>query len=225
MGELGGSAWLVLAIAGLWLAIAAPCSSSPVAGCATRIPSIAAATSMAALLEVAPSRPLLVRPDGSIEADERLLRELGVKDLRSGTCAILSARKWPARQMTLAKSAKRSPGAALSGMPFECNRSGPSGSNRIFEVRGGPAPPPEPAGTILLWFSDTSSAEAERSKLALANPPDGSGAGLAYPPDRSGSFSDVVSRAGPAGSASSTGPSSRRSKRVMPRTSSRDPPS
>ena len=41
------------------------------------------------------------------------------------------------------------------------------GSNRIFEVRGGPAPPPEPAGTILLWFSDTSSAEAERSKLAL----------------------------------------------------------
>ena len=78
MGELGGSAWLVMAIAGLWLAIA----GGLLVLAARRIRDannvIAAATSMAALLDVAPSRPLLVRPDGSIEADKRLLRELGL---------------------------------------------------------------------------------------------------------------------------------------------------
>ena len=79
MGELGGSAWLVLLIAGLWLAIAA--ALLVLAGRRMRDANsvVAAATSMASLLEVAPSRPVIVRPDGSIEADERLLRELSVE--------------------------------------------------------------------------------------------------------------------------------------------------
>ncbi|HEY6048288.1 MAG TPA: PAS-domain containing protein, partial [Sphingomicrobium sp.] len=42
-----------------------------------------------------------------------------------------------------------------------------SGSARVLEVRGGPAPASEPAGTLLLWFFDTSSGEEERSRLAL----------------------------------------------------------
>ena len=37
----------------------------------------------------------------------------------------------------------------------------------MFEVSGGPAPAPEQAGTLLLWFFDTSSGEEERAKLAL----------------------------------------------------------
>jgi signal transduction histidine kinase len=35
----------------------------------------------------------------------------------------------------------------------------------VFEVRGGPAPAPEPAGTLILWFSDTSASEDERLKV------------------------------------------------------------
>src|SRR4029453_11003302 len=79
MGELGGSAWLVLLIAGLWVAIAA--ALLVLAGRRMRSANsvVAAATSMASLLEVAPSRPFLVRPDGPLDADERLLRELSVK--------------------------------------------------------------------------------------------------------------------------------------------------
>ncbi len=42
-----------------------------------------------------------------------------------------------------------------------------SGSGRVFEVRGGPAPAPERAGTQLLWFFDTSAGEEERSRLDL----------------------------------------------------------
>jgi signal transduction histidine kinase len=40
-------------------------------------------------------------------------------------------------------------------------------SSRVFEVRGGPAPAPEPAGTLLLWFFDMSAGEEERAKLGL----------------------------------------------------------
>ena len=165
MGELGGSAWLVLLIAGLWLAIAA--ALLVLAGRRMRKANsvVAAATSMASLLEVAPSRPVLVRPDGSIDADERLLRELSVgsparnwADLSNEANGLLEDDVSDLRNVVQA--------AALSGMPIE-RQVRAVGSNRIFEVRGGPAPPPEPAGTILLWFSDTSSAEAERSKLAL----------------------------------------------------------
>jgi signal transduction histidine kinase len=41
------------------------------------------------------------------------------------------------------------------------------GTGRAFEVRGGPAPPGEALGSLLLWFVDVSSAEEERVKLAL----------------------------------------------------------
>ena len=74
MSELGGSVWLALAIAGLWLAIAGALLVLALRRMRDANSVIGAATAMAALLEVAPSRPLLVRNDGSIEADERLLR-------------------------------------------------------------------------------------------------------------------------------------------------------
>lgn len=165
MGELGGSAWLILVIAGLWLAIAA--ALLVIAGRRIREAStvVSAARSMASLLEVAPARPVLVRPDGSVEADERLVREIGVRS---------PVRKWSdlcgkdeglaEEDVTSLQSAAQS--SKLSGTPIQCQVR-VVGSDRAFEVRGGPAPAPEPAGTTLLWFSDTSSAEAERSKLAL----------------------------------------------------------
>ena len=165
MGELGGSAWLVLVIAGLWLAIAA--ALLVLSGRRIREAGavVSAARSMASLLEVAPARPVLVRPDGSIEADERLLREIGVRaPARTWSDLFSDGKGLVEDDLASLQSAVRS--TALSGTPVECQVRA-VGSDRVFEARGGPAPAPEPAGTILLWFSDTSSAEAERSKLAL----------------------------------------------------------
>ena len=78
MVELGGSAWIALMIAGLWLAIAAAVLVLAARRMREANAVVAAATSMSALLEVAPARPLLVRADRSVEADQRLLRELGL---------------------------------------------------------------------------------------------------------------------------------------------------
>src|SRR5205814_6056546 len=41
------------------------------------------------------------------------------------------------------------------------------GSGRVFDIRGGPAPPGQPPGTLLLWCVDISAAEEDRAKLAL----------------------------------------------------------
>lgn len=165
MGDPGGSAWLVLVIAGLWLAIAAAVLVVAVRRIAEARSVIAAATSMASLLEVAPSRPLIVRQDGTIEIDDRLRRELGLKDpvrkwqdLAGDSIGFLSE---DLEGLQRAVSA-----AALSGAQVE-DQVRVAGSNRVFDIRGGPAPAPEAAGTVLLWLSDTSSAEAERSTLAL----------------------------------------------------------
>jgi len=165
MGNLEGSALLVLLIAGLWLAIATALLVLAVRRIREAKSVIDAARSMASLLEAAPARPLVVRSDGSIEVDGRLLRELGLSgpalqwpDLVGNECGILE------EDLDALKAATRS--AALSGSQIE-QQARIAGSNRVLDVRGGPAPPPEPAGTVLLWLSDTSSAEAERSKLAL----------------------------------------------------------
>ena len=165
MGELGGSAWLALVIAGLWLAIAAALLVLAVRRMREAGAVIDAATSMAALLDVAPARPLLVRPDGSLEADQRLLRELGLErsatqwaDLGGDDQGLIE------EDLTALKSAVDA--SALSGTLIQ-RQVRAAGSDRVFDVRGGPAPAHEPAGAILLWFSDTSAAEAERSKLSL----------------------------------------------------------
>jgi signal transduction histidine kinase len=165
MGELGGSAWLALVIAGLWLAIAAALLVLALRRMREANAVVDAATSMAALLDVAPARPFLVRPDGSLDVDQRLLRELGVE--RSATrWSDLSGDEHGLIDDDLAALKSAVTASALSGTPIQ-RQVRAAGSDRVFDVRGGPAPAHEPAGTTLLWFSDTSASEAERSKLAL----------------------------------------------------------
>jgi signal transduction histidine kinase len=165
MSDLGGSAWIVLGIAGLWLAIAAALLVLAVRRMRDASALVSSARSLASLVEVAPARPLLVRPGGSLDADRRLIRELGLErpprtwdDLAGYDHGIMGD------DVKALRAAVE--GAALSGTPVQ-QQVKAGGSDRTFEVRGGPAPAAEVPGTILLWFSDTSAAEAERSKLAL----------------------------------------------------------
>ena len=164
---MGSSAATMLAfgLAGLWLAIAAALIVAASRRMRLANSVLASAGTLSTRLEVAPARPLLVRPDGSIEADQRLVRELGLDraprswdDLAGGDKGLDGDDVAELRQAIEA--------AALTGAQVE-RTARAAGSPRVFEVVGGPAPSPEPAGAMLLWFSDTSAAEAERSKLAL----------------------------------------------------------
>src|SRR4051812_17028128 len=126
---------------------------------------IGAARSNAALLEISPARPLVVRSDGRLEIDPRLSRELGLKsqpkslvELHGNATGILTD---DLEALTAEiESSRASASRVVAKVRVE-------GSSRIFEVRGGPAPAPEPPGTLLLWFFDMSVGEEERAKLAL----------------------------------------------------------
>ena len=141
MDGLGGSALLALAIVGLWLAIAGALLVLALRRMREANSVIAAASSMAALLDVAPSRPLLVRTDGSIEADERLLRELGISG-RARTLSDLFGADQGLLDDDLDSLRRAIDGAALSGSAV-VQQVRTAGSNRVFEVRGAPAPATE----------------------------------------------------------------------------------
>jgi len=164
MSELGGSSWIVLVIAGLWLAIAAALLVIAARRMRDANALVGSARSLASLLEAAPARPLLVRADGSIDADARLARELGL-DGQPRSWDDLAGDDYGLARDDLAELRDAVEGAALSGTSVQLQAKA-VGSDRVFDVRGGPAPSSDGPGAMLLWLSDTSASEAERSKLA-----------------------------------------------------------
>lgn len=164
-GGLPAITWTILALGLLWLAIAVALAARAARRLRLAEQVLGAARANATLLELAPARPLLVRPDERIEIDPLLLRDLGLKsepktvsDL-AGNDSGIAADDLDGLKADI--EAARVSAGRLSRTVHGC------GSSRVFEVRGGPAPPPEAPGTLLLWFFDTSAGEEEREALSL----------------------------------------------------------
>src|SRR3954471_17158281 len=165
MSATGATTFWIVALALLWLGIAAAIAFVAARRFQLAQQVLEAAQSNATLLELTPARPLVVRVDGRIEADVQLVRELGLKshpsrlaDLSGNDSGIL-----PDDLKGLIEDVE----AARVSAGRISRKVRANGSGRVFEVRGGPAPAPEPAGAVLLWLFDTSAGEEERSKLAL----------------------------------------------------------
>ena len=164
MGAQNATSLAIAALALLWLglAVAIAITAARRFSLAQRVLDTARAN--ARLLEVTPARPLVVRADGRIEADERLVRELGLEAppanfdglTRDGGGIIAE---------DLEELRATIEAARASATPVVC-RVRTNGGGRTFDVRGGAAPPGEPPGTLLLWFVDVSATEEERAKLA-----------------------------------------------------------
>ena len=165
---MGGQSALIVGItvlALLWVGIAAAVAVAAARRFRLAESVLETARTHSALLEHSPSRPLLIRRDQKVEADAKLVRDLGLKtnpksmpDLASDGLGIV------AEDLELLRADVE---AAQMSAGRIARRVRAAGSGRMFDVRGGPAPAPEPAGTLLLWFFDTSSSEEERAKLAL----------------------------------------------------------
>ena len=155
----------IVALALLWLALGAALAIAAARRMRIAQTVLGAARSNAALLEISPAHPLLVRSDGRIESDPLLLRELGLdgdpKSLNDLSDADSGIDSEDLEALTADIAAARASGGRI-GRKVQVN-----GSARVFDIRGGPAPASEPAGTLLLWFFDMSSGEEERAKLAL----------------------------------------------------------
>ncbi|HEX6603923.1 MAG TPA: histidine kinase, partial [Sphingomicrobium sp.] len=155
----------VVAFALLWLGIAA--FLAVLAGRRFRLAEevLGAARANAALLAATPVRPLVVRPDLRIEVDAQLLRDLGIRAPPARLADLSGEESGIVSDDLDALAADIETARASAGQVSRKVRA--SGSSRVFDVRGGPAPAPEPPGTVLLWFFDTSNAEEERAKLSL----------------------------------------------------------
>jgi len=164
MSELGGAVWVAITLAALWIVIAIAVSIAAARRFRRASAVMSSAQSMASLLDVAPARPLLVHPDSRIEVDPRLLRELGL-DQAPARLADLAGENVGIEQDDLDALVGDIQAAALAGGKIE-RKVRSAGSRRVFDVRGGPAPSPEPPGTLLLWLFDTSASEEERSNLS-----------------------------------------------------------
>ncbi|HEX4761628.1 MAG TPA: PAS-domain containing protein [Sphingomicrobium sp.] len=165
MSALTGTTAAIVAAALVWLAIAA--AIAIVAARRFRLAEtvLDAARSNAALLEATPARPLIVYADQKIEADAQLIRDLGLKrapariaDLTGNDSGIL--------EEDLAALGEDIEAARVSAGRLS-RKVRAKGSARVFDIRGGPAPSPEPPGTMLLWFFDTSATEEELGKVGL----------------------------------------------------------
>ena len=157
--------WAIAVLGLVWLGIAV--AVAVVAARRFRLAEqvLEAARANATLLELSPARALVVRANDRIEADPRLLRELGLEgevrslgELTTETGGI-DPDDLAALQADIAE-ARISAGRVARKVRAQA-------SARTFDVRGGRAPSSEPAGTLLLWLSDASAGEEERSRLAV----------------------------------------------------------
>jgi len=164
-GSAAVTIWAVPAIALLWLCIGAATAFVAARRYARAQQVIGAARSNAILLELMPARPLVVRSDGRIEADAQLVRDLGLHS-QPGRLSDLAGNDSGIVPEDLEMLVQEVEAARVSAARIS-HKVRANGSGRIYEVRGGPAPAPEPAGTLLLWFFDTSAGEEERAKLSL----------------------------------------------------------
>jgi signal transduction histidine kinase/PAS domain-containing protein len=165
MGALGATTIWIVALALLWLALAVVITIAAARRFRLAEEVLGAARANATLLELTPARPLLIRPDQRIEADMQLVRDLGLHDQPSRLKELVGSDSGILREDLEALNEEVDAARASAGRIARKVRA--HGSGRVFEVRGGPAPAPEPPGTLLLWFFDTSAGEEERSRLAL----------------------------------------------------------
>ena len=164
MSALGGITIWIVVIALLWLGVAASIAFLAARRFRLAEEVLDAARANAALLELTPARPLMIRADLRIEADAQLVRDLGLQK-KPARLADLAGTDAGIEDEDLA-ALKDDVEAARASSGRIARKVRANGSGRVFEVRGGPAPAPAQPGTLLLWFFDTSVGEEERARLA-----------------------------------------------------------
>jgi signal transduction histidine kinase len=164
MGASGVTNLAIAALALLWVGIGAAIAILAARRFRLAQQVLDAAQANARLLEMMPARPAMIRPDGRIDIDDQLLRDLGLEARPARLAELAGDDSGIASEDLDALAADIEAAQTSAGRVSRSVRA--NGSARVFEVRGGPAPG-EPPGTLLLWFVDTSAGEEERAKLAL----------------------------------------------------------
>jgi signal transduction histidine kinase len=117
-----------------------------------------------ALLGAGPSMPLIVYADQSVGGSQRLWDTLGL-DRPPEALAGLSGEGLGLTPDDLQALAAAIHDSAVGGGSFS-QPVRAQASSRVLVVRGGPAPPPYPAGAVLLWFLDATDSQQQMGALS-----------------------------------------------------------
>ena len=154
----------IIVVAALWVALAAALAILAARRLRRAQAVLGAARTMRSLLDAAPARALLVHPNGKVEADAQLLRELGFAsspdrlDQLTGKDEGFEGDDLSVFSLLLEE-------VRLGGMPVR-KQMRLAGRDRVMELRAALAPPPAGAGTVLVWLFDISDSDADRQRLA-----------------------------------------------------------
>jgi PAS domain-containing protein len=161
MVSLSPTAVAALALlSGAWFAIACWATMRGIARGRDAAARLDATRHHEALLAASPALPLVVRRDGSLEEAERAALALGLAWTPRQLAELAEALVEEDREALHAEVAAS---AAAAGSFVLSLR--PAGSARVYQVRGGPAPPSYPSGTVLLWLTDATGSEEEMAAL------------------------------------------------------------
>ena len=152
-----------VALALLWVAIAAWLAMLAARRLRLAEAVLETARDNALLLERAPARPMTVDASGRVIVDPQLLRELGMAAAPQRLEG-LSAEGAGLNADDAAALAAEVQAARETALPFT-TKVRVEGSGRVFEVRGQVSPSPSQADAMLLWFYDLSSGEEEKDRL------------------------------------------------------------
>ncbi|MGF1550863.1 MAG: ATP-binding protein [Sphingomonadaceae bacterium] len=145
---------------GLWLAAAGWAAVPGFRRADTAARAREEARRLAALVNLGSSLPLVVLRGGGLEAVPATVDLIGLERLPRLLAELGEAAFDSDERATLEQEIRR---AARSGGGFERTMTLPDG--RRLKVRGGPAPPVFPAGSVLLWFADISDEAAREAAL------------------------------------------------------------
>jgi signal transduction histidine kinase len=151
-------------VAGAWLAAAVWATLKAARSGREAAVESASARHGRALLEASPALSLIVARDGRLEGAERVAIALGLAeapallgDLIASAGLADEEGERLLQEVTAASGTGRSFSLALR----------PGEGRRVFQLRGGPAPPSYPPGTILLWFLDATDYEQDAASLRI----------------------------------------------------------
>ena len=154
----------IIVIAALWVAFAAALAILAARRIRRAQSVLGASRTMRSLLDAAPARAMLINVDGSVDADTRLVQELGLpgapKRLEDLGGSDSGLDRDDLSSLIEALGDVRLGGASLR------RQLRLAGGERVLELRAALAPPPAKPGSVLAWLFDISDADTERSVLA-----------------------------------------------------------
>lgn len=154
-------------VAGAWLALGVWATLRGLARSRDAKAAEVAAAHEMALLGASPAMPLIVYPGGRLEGPDRLALLLGRSALPE-TLAGLSAGENGLDEADAERLAAEVEASSASGAAFVLAVR-PAGGARVLQLRGGPAPPSYPLGTVVIWALDATEVEAEGASLRERN--------------------------------------------------------